>query len=75
MSEREERGHHREHESQSQKDHGPNPAFWRRAHKDWRVWIAVALMLLAMLVYLMSMDERFQPGGKVKDPVPAAPGL
>jgi hypothetical protein len=63
------------------RDHHANPpeqemsASWRRAHKDWRVWLAVGLMLLAMLIYLMTMDESVQPGGKLQDAVPAAPGL
>jgi hypothetical protein len=32
-------------------------------------------MLLAILIYVMTMDEAVQPGGKVKEPVPAAPAL
>jgi hypothetical protein len=42
-------------------------------HKDWRAWIAVLLMLAAMLAYVMSMDEAIQPGepGEVQ-PMPAA---
>jgi hypothetical protein len=75
MSEHDERGHHRKHISESQKERGPTPPFWRRAHRDWRVWVAVALMLVGMILYLMTMDESLQPGGKVNEPVPAAPGL
>ena len=30
-------------------------------------------MLLAMLTYVMTMDEAVQPGGKVQEPVPAPP--
>lgn len=43
-------------------------------HRDWRVYLGVALMLLAMFVYLATMDESLQPGGGVVQPVPAAPG-
>ena len=72
MSEHESRGHHRDHHAASQ--HGENRGWWRQAHKDWRVWTVVALMLLAMVIYVMTMDEAIQPGGKVNQPVPAAAG-
>ena len=29
----------------------------RKLHKDWRVWLAVALMLAAMAMYVLSLDE------------------
>ncbi len=54
---------------------GENRTAWRRAHKDWRLWVIVGLMLLGILTYVMTMDEAVQPGGKVQEPVPAAPGL
>ncbi len=34
-----------------QKDHRP---YWKRAHRDWRVWVGVFLMAAAMFVYVMS---------------------
>ena len=45
-------------------------ATWK-PHRDWRVW-AVALMLLAMAVYVLTLDESIWPGGGGQ-PVPAAP--
>ena len=48
---------------------------WRGVHKDWRLWVVVGLMLLAMLTYVMTMDEAVQPGEKVQEAVPAATGL
>jgi len=33
--------------------------YWRRAHRDWRLWIIVILMLVAMAVYLMTGDLRW----------------
>jgi hypothetical protein len=30
--------------------------YWTRAHRDWRVWVGVILMLAAMTVYLMTND-------------------
>jgi len=41
--------------------HAPRP-YWKRAHRDWRLWIAVFIMLVAMVIYVMSDDLSFQPG-------------
>jgi hypothetical protein len=30
-------------------------------HKDWRLWIGVLLMLGAMLVYVLTLDESVRP--------------
>jgi len=30
-------------------------------HKDWRVWVGVGLMLLAMLVYVATLDDSIIP--------------
>jgi len=40
---------------------GTNPhhahiPYWKRAHTDWRFWVGVMLMFLAMIVYVTSMD-------------------
>jgi hypothetical protein len=73
MSDNQKTWHHRDHHANPRE--GENRAAWRKAHKDWRLWVVVGLMLLAMLTYVMTMDEAVQPGGKVRDTVPAAPGL
>lgn len=65
------RGHHRDH--QADRGDSQAPAWWKRLHRDWRVWAAVALMLLAMVVYVLTMDEAVEPGKGVQQPVPAAP--
>ena len=57
--------HHHQH-----KHHSPKKGL----HKDWRMWTAVALMLAAMVAYVLSMDESIQPGdGELQPAVPAAP--
>jgi hypothetical protein len=33
----------------------------RNLHKDWRVWLGVALMLAAMAVYVLSLDDSVVP--------------
>ncbi len=29
----------------------------KRLHKDWRVWMAVILMLAAMIIYVLTLDD------------------
>ena len=49
--------------------HHQNPKW--KPHTDWRVW-TVVLMLIAMAVYVLTLDESLQPGGQQGDRVPAA---
>jgi hypothetical protein len=51
----------------------PDPANRRHLHKDWRIWVGVLLMLIAIGTYLITMDESLPPEGAVKAPVPAMP--
>ena len=34
----------------------------RQLHRDWRIWVAVLLMLAAMTAYLLTLGERIVPG-------------
>jgi len=49
---------------------GIRPHFLRRAHRDWRVWCAVMLMLAMVVVYVMTMDLSWRPGGHARPPMP-----
>ena len=40
-------------------------------HHDWRFWTAIVLMLLAMVGYVLSLDESLPPGGGEQPEVPA----
>ena len=40
--------------------HGHRP-YWKRAHRDWRMWVGVILMLAAMAIYLMTDDLAWRP--------------
>jgi hypothetical protein len=51
----------------------PRP-YWRRAHRDWRMWFGVILMLVAMLVYLMTGDLRWSIHGHSQPMMPATVG-
>ena len=33
----------------------------RKWHKDWRIWAVVLLMLGAMAMYILSLDNSFVP--------------
>ncbi|HUY33346.1 MAG TPA: hypothetical protein VMV69_11415 [Pirellulales bacterium] len=72
MSRKKEPNHH-EGQHDHHQAHGKRP-WWHQPHKHWWVYVAVALMLLAMVIYVMSFDERLGPGNPGGQPVPAAPG-
>jgi hypothetical protein len=60
---------------EDQHDHGHHHRPPRRKlHHDWRLWLVVGLMLAALLMYVLSDNERFGLGrgtGKISPPVPA----
>lgn len=51
------------------KEHGPGP-YWKRAHRDWKLWVAVLIMLIAMGVYLRTNDLSHAPHEPLRQPVP-----
>lgn len=53
--------------------HSSNKPWWKQVHRDWKFWTAVVLMIAALGVYVLSVDESLQPGGETKQPTPAAP--
>jgi hypothetical protein len=49
-------------------DEGPHVAtghshlpYWRRAHLDWRFWVAVFFIAAALFVYITSVDLSLVP--------------
>ena len=46
--------------------------FLRHAHRDWRVWMAVGLMLAMVLVYEISVNLSLRPGKRATQPTPEA---
>jgi hypothetical protein len=58
--------------------HGHAAAKSRGLHRDWRLWAAVILALVAMGAYVLTMDESLRPWGGGSEvpadaPAPAAP--
>jgi hypothetical protein len=65
--------HDTESQGAKQRDHGhPRHHFWRHAHRDWRVQLAVALMLLAIVVYVITDNLSLRPGKRPVAPTPEA---
>jgi hypothetical protein len=36
-------------------------SYWRTAHRDWRIWVALFFMLAAITIYVLSDDLAFLP--------------
>jgi hypothetical protein len=72
------KGHKHDHGHQHGHQHGDAAAKSRGLHRDWRLWAAVILALVAMGVYVLTMDESLRPWGggpavPADAPVPVAP--
>lgn len=50
----------------------PRHHFWKHAHRDWRVWVAVVLMLALIGVYVMTDSLSLRSGRNAGPPTPAA---
>jgi hypothetical protein len=50
----------------------PRHHCWKHAHRDWRVWLAVVLMLALILVYVMTDNLSLRPGKKPGESTPGA---
>ena len=33
----------------------------RKLHKDWRVWLVVGIMLAAIIIYVLTLDDSVVP--------------
>jgi hypothetical protein len=50
--------HHHDHGRSERHTHRENQKpHQRRLHKDWRLWVAVSLMLAAILIYVSTLDD------------------
>ncbi len=57
-------------------DSGVNRGFhrpyWKHSHYDWRLWVAVSVMLVALLTYVMSDDLAWRPRSQRQQPFTGA---
>jgi len=47
--------------------HGRRP-YWKRAHRDWRIWFCTIMMLAAMLAYVATGGLRWRIQVKPQQP-------
>ncbi len=40
-------------------------------HKDWRTWLVIGLMLVAIGTYVLTLDDSIHPGGAAQSGIPA----
>jgi hypothetical protein len=67
-------GHHMHGGSEGEGvDHGHRP-YWKRAHRDWRFWGVVLLMLAAMVIYVMSENLAWRPRSQPQQSLSGAGG-
>ena len=66
--------HHGNEGSNGNRPHDDHRPYWKRAHRDWRLYVVVFLMLAAMIIYLMTDDLAWGPPGEPQPPVPADVG-
>jgi hypothetical protein len=52
--------------------HGFHRPYWKHAHHDWRLWVAVVVMLVAILTYVMSDDLAWRPRRQPQQPLSGA---
>jgi len=43
----------------------------KRLHQDWRAWLALGLMLAAISIYVLTLDDSVQPGSAAGNAAPA----
>lgn len=61
--------HHRHGAPDSDGVHyGFHRPYWKHAHHDWRLWVAVTLMLIAAFIYVMSDDLAWRPRSQPQQP-------
>ncbi len=67
-------GHHRHGGPDRDSVHHGHSPYWKRAHHDWRFWVAVFLMFAAMIIYVMSNDLALRPRSQPQQPLSGAVG-
>ena len=54
--------------------HHAHRPYWKRAHRDWRVWVVVFFLFAALFVYVMSDDLALVPRSHPSQPQSNAVG-
>jgi hypothetical protein len=48
--------------------------YWKRAHRDWRIWVALFFMFAAITIYVLSNNLSFFPFGQPRAALSGAAG-
>ena len=60
---------HKQHAHDGGSKHPAHGPYWRRAHKDWKVWVGAILMAIALMFFVLTGDL----GGLYRAPQQQAP--
>ncbi len=60
--------HHHRPAAESGGGHSSHGPYWKRAHTDWRLWVRVVVMFIAMIIYVMSEDLAWRPVSQPPQP-------
>ncbi len=63
--------HHHTHKQNAEK-HKSDNFLQPGLHKDWRTWVVIGLMLAAIGIYVLTLDDSVQLGNATQPGVPAA---
>jgi hypothetical protein len=66
--------HHEHGGSESDSGQKARRRYWKRAHHDWRFWVALLLMFAGMALYVMSDDFAFLSRSRQQTPASDAVG-
>jgi hypothetical protein len=55
------RGYQRDDPDSDSRHRGFHRPYWKHAHHDWRLVLAVSLMLVAVIIFVMSDDLAWRP--------------
>jgi hypothetical protein len=59
---------HKRHGSDRDNVHDMQGPYWKRMHHDWRFWVALLLMIAAMVIYVVSEDFAWLPRNRLQQP-------
>jgi len=48
--------HHPDEGPHAPSDHDNSIPYWKRAHRDWRMWTAAFFVLAALAIYILTVD-------------------
>jgi hypothetical protein len=59
-----ERTHHRHAGPHAEGPKDGQRPYWKRSHRDWRVWVGLFFCLAAITIYVLSEDLSLMPSGR-----------